>query len=180
LYRDWYNTGKTIGIKHKIRDCGNKGDLLMKLREIIGTVVIVIAVVLMLLSLGYGFLRDIVPIRTIQMLNSPYGKYRAVLKRIDSIDVNFYVIVNGKRVYMSPDFAPNSEVDFRERLVWDKTGRCLILEVTGRRLFGYNADAKKELPDAELMSIEYAPEPNEREYGFEGTWPDEKVNKENR
>jgi hypothetical protein len=163
-------------VKHKIHGCIKKGDLLMKLKQAVCTVVIVIAVILMLLSLGYGFLRDIFfPIRTVQVLNSPDGKHRAVLRRIDGIDVNFFIIVDRKQVYWSPDFAPNSRVDFKERLIWNKTGDIVILEVVGRRLFGYNAQTCKAVSDAELLSIEYSPEPNEWEYGFEGTWPDERV-----
>jgi len=150
----------------------------MKLREIIGTIVIVMAVVLMLLSLGYGFLRDLFPTRTVQILRTPNDAHKAVLKRLDGIDLVFFVIVDGQKVYSSPDFAPNHKVNFRERITWDKTGSILILEVTDRRLFGYNADTQKVLSNIELMSVEYATEPNEWEYGFEGIWPDERINRE--
>jgi len=126
------------------------------------------------------------PTRTVQILHSPDNTHKAVLKRLDGIDLNFWVIVDGQKVYSSPDFAPNRRLNFRERITWDKTGRILILEVAGRRLFGYSADARKALSDAELMSAkytpesnaEYAPEANEWEYGFEGEWPEDRIKKE--
>ncbi len=151
----------------------------MKMKQVIGTVVIMMVGILMLLSLGYGFLRDIFPIRTVQILYSPEYKHKAVLKRLDGIDLVFFVIVDGRKVYSSPDFAPNRRVDFRERLIWDKTGNIVILEVAGKRLFGYNTQTRKAMSDMELLSIEYAPEPNEWEYSFEGEWPDERVKREN-
>jgi hypothetical protein len=120
------------------------------------------------------------PTKTVQVLYSSEYKHKAVLKRLDGIDLIFFVIVDGRKVYSSPDFAPNRKVSFREKIIWDKTSDIVILEVMGRRLFGYNAQTCKAISDAELLAIEYAPEPNDWEYGFEGTWPDEKINKEKR
>ncbi len=126
------------------------------------------------------FLRFFVfPTRTVQILPSPDNIHQAVLERLDGIDLVFFVTVDGRKVYSSPDFAPNRRVVFRERIVWDKTGDTVILEVTGKRLFGYNAQTQRAISDAELMSIEYAPEPNECEYGFEGEWPEERVKRTN-
>jgi len=115
------------------------------------------------------------PVRTVQTLYSPEGKHKAVLKRMDSFDLNFTVKVDGKKVYLSPDFAPNKKVDFQERLVWDKTGTVVVLDVTGRRLFGFDVKNQKSLSDSELMLVEYAPEPNQWEYGFEGIWPENRI-----
>ena len=179
LHQVWYDTGKAVDVKHKNHVCSKKGDLLMKLKQVIGTVVIMMVGILMLLSLGYGFLRDIFPIRTVQILYSPECKHKAVLKRLDGIDLVFFVIVDSRKVYASPDFAPKRTVDFEERLVWDKSGTVVVLEVIGRRLFGYDTKRGKPLSDSELLSIEYAPEPNEWEYGFEGNWPDERFKREN-
>lgn len=117
------------------------------------------------------------PTRTVQTLYSPDGKHRAVLKRMDAIDLNFTVKVDGKKVYSSPDFAPNKRVDFQERLVWDKTGTVVVLDVTGRRLFGFDIKSQKSLSDSELMLVEYAPEPDQWEYGFEGIWPENSIKK---
>jgi len=115
------------------------------------------------------------PVRTVQTLYSPDGKHKAVLKRMDSIDLNFTVKVDGTKVYTSPDFAPNKKVDFQERLVWDKTGTVVVLDVTGRRLFGFDIKNQKSLSDTELMLVEYPPEPNQWEYGFEGVWPENRI-----
>jgi len=119
------------------------------------------------------------PTRTIQVLYSPDLDSKAILKRTDGIDLNFTVIVNGRKVYSSPDFAPDSSIDFRERIVWDRSGNVIILEVAGKRLFGYNVKMQKPLSDSELLSIEYAPEPEEWEYGFEGEWPEDLLQKKN-
>ena len=171
LHHVWYDSRKASGVKHKSHRCSEKGELLMKLKQVICTVVIVMAVVLTLLSLGYGFLRDIFPIRTVQILYSLECKHKTVLNRLDGIDLNFFVIVDGRKVYSSPDFAPNWKVDFKERLAWDKSGTVVVLEVIGRRLFGYDTKKGRPLSDSELLSVEYAPEPALWEYGFEGEWP---------
>ena len=119
------------------------------------------------------------PTRTVKVLISPDNTHKAVLKRLDGIDLIFFVIVDGRKVYSSPDFAPNHKMDFRECLVWDETGDMVILEVTGKRLFGYDAHTCRTLSDSEIMSVVYAREPNDWEYGFEGTWPEEQGKKEN-
>jgi len=119
------------------------------------------------------------PTRTVQILPSPNNTHEAVLKRLDGIDLVFFVIIDGQKVYSSPDFAPNRRVVFHERIIWDKTGDIVVLEVTGKRLFGYNTQTCKALSDTELLSVEYAPEPNEWEYGFEGEWPEKRVKRGN-
>ena len=147
-----------------------------RLRVTLNTIVLVLAIFIVLFASFYFLINRIFPvwrIGTVQILRSPEGAHIAELRRADGIDLNFYVKVNGKLVYRSPDFAPNSRVDFHERLVWDKSGKVVVLKVTGRRLFGYDAYNKRPLSDKELLEVEFAPEPNDWEYGFEGTWPKE-------
>ena len=60
------------------------------------------------------FLRIFVfPTRTVKVLISPDNTHKAVLKRLDGIDLIFFVIVDGRKVYSSPDFAPNQEIGNR-------------------------------------------------------------------
>lgn len=145
------------------------------------TKILIIVIAVFVLSyplLAVLFLKFFVfPTRTIQILRSPDYKHKVVLRRMDGIDLVFFVKVDGQKVYSSPDFAPNRKVDFRERLVWDKTGAVVVLEVMGRRLFGFDVKGQRPLSDLELLSVEYAPEPNQWEYGFEGTWPQDRLRK---
>jgi hypothetical protein len=106
---------------------------------------------------------------TVQTKANSTNSHKAVLSRLDGIDVNFKVTVDGERVYVSPDFAP-VDFDFREQIAWDKTGNIIILEVAGKRLFAYDAKQKRQLADNELLSIEYTPF---SEYHFEGKLPEE-------
>jgi hypothetical protein len=99
--------------------------------------------------------------------DSPDGRHNAVLRRADGIDVNFELSVDGRRVFWSPDFAPVS-FDFREKLVWDRSSRRVVLEVAGERIFGYDAEEKRPLTADEIISLEYVPF---QEFRYEGTLP---------
>jgi hypothetical protein len=89
------------------------------------------------------------------------------LKRGDGIDVNFQLVVDGEKVYWSPDFAPVS-IDFRENLAWDTSGTRVVISVADQRIFGYDARARRPLADAELLALQL---PRFRELGFEGQLP---------
>ncbi|MFT3742727.1 MAG: hypothetical protein QM785_00400 [Pyrinomonadaceae bacterium] len=106
-------------------------------------------------------------IQTVQIKSNLDGSHSAKLLRHNGIDINFRVQVDGKDVYYSPDFAP-VDLDFRERIAWDKTGRSVILEVAGNRLFGYSTQEKRALTDEELQLAEY---PAFSEFHFEGKLP---------
>jgi len=105
--------------------------------------------------------------RTVMTRPSPDGRHKAILKRVDGIDVNFQLVVDGEKVYWSPDFAP-AEVDFRENLAWDRSGTRVFLSVADHRIFGYDANARRPLEDAELLALEL---PEFEELGFEGKLP---------
>ena len=107
-------------------------------------------------------------VQTIQIKSNLDSSHSAKLLRHNGIDINFRVQVDGKDVYYSPDFAP-VDLDFREQIAWDKTGRSVILEVAGKRLFGYSAKEKRDLTDEELRFVEY---PAFSEFHFEGKLPD--------
>jgi hypothetical protein len=112
------------------------------------------------------------PYRTrLQTLMSPDGRYKAELIRLDAIDRNYIVRLNGGRVYSSPDFAPSRDVPFRETLAWDKTGQIVVLEIARHRIFGYDAANRKQLSDDELLAVELLPDPPLWKYYFESEWP---------
>lgn len=106
---------------------------------------------------------------TVQTKTNPTNSHKAVLSRLDGIDVNFKVTVDGERVFVSPDFAP-VDFDFREQVAWDRTGNIIVFEVAGKRLFAYDAEQKRQLSDNELLSVEYTPF---SEYWYEGKLPEE-------
>jgi hypothetical protein len=77
--------------------------------------------------------------RVVQILRSPNGKHEAQLTwRYAFLDLNFLIDLNGERIYTSPDFDPQYILPFRETLLWDESGRYLIFEVNGQRLWGYD------------------------------------------
>jgi hypothetical protein len=107
----------------------------------------------------------------LQECKSPDGRHVVDLVRADFIDRNYSVRVDGARVYWSPDFAPRHDLSFREALVWDVSGKVVVLEIAGRRIFGYDLDAKHRITDEQLLAIELAPDPPLSEYYFESEWP---------
>ena len=108
---------------------------------------------------------------TVMKRASPGGYFRARLLRSDGFDVLFTVKVNGKSVYSSPDFAPVN-ADFREQIVWDKSGKIIVLLVAGERIFGYHAVEKRPLTDRELLNVEFTPF---KELRYEGSLPKENI-----
>jgi hypothetical protein len=108
-------------------------------------------------------------VSTVMRKRSPDGQHTAKLVRVQSIDVNFKVYVNGRRVYFSPDFAP-VEVDFRERLIWATNSQEVVLEVADRRIFGYHVGERRPLTESELHKVQVPPFES---LGFEGGLPQE-------
>jgi hypothetical protein len=119
-------------------------------------------------------LRSSIYFRPVQHLVSSDRAHLAVLERSDAfLDLNFRIVLNGQKIYHSPDFRPNSSIPFRETLLWDTTGKRLLLEVTGRRLFGYHVSQQRALSAPELLQVKVAT-PTDMAIGFEGQWPDAK------
>jgi hypothetical protein len=85
-------------------------------------------------------------------------------------------LVDGKQVYFSPDFPASQTVPFRETLLWDESSRFVILEVCGRRLFGYDTQNQTKLTGQQLMAIPI-PEAWIPHLEHEGFWPEDE-NKE--
>jgi len=110
-------------------------------------------------------------VSTVMTKRSPDRQHTATLSRLQGIDVKFRVTVDGSRVYASPDFAP-IRADFREQIVWDTKSQAVVLEVAGRRIFGYHAVEKRPLTDSEVLKVQFTPFDELR---FEGTLPKEIV-----
>ncbi|HEX3599595.1 MAG TPA: hypothetical protein VHU84_05595 [Lacipirellulaceae bacterium] len=108
-------------------------------------------------------------VSTVMTKTSPDGLHTAKLVRVRGIDVNFNVTVDGLQVFNSPDFAP-VHADFREQIVWDADSKAVVLEVGGQRIFGYHANERRELSDAELLDVQFTPF---SEFRFEGVLPTE-------
>jgi hypothetical protein len=131
------------------------------------SIICILAFLLLLLPL-----REVLPFwRTLQQLPSPDGNHTVKLVRQDGIDRNYSIYVDGKRVYISPDFAPRDDISFQEALRWDAAGSIVVLEVAKQRLFGFDVRDDRPLSDDELLAVELAPEPELWEYYFEDEWP---------
>jgi hypothetical protein len=87
---------------------------------------------------------------------SPDGRHSASLYRIDGIDVNFWINLDYRRVYGSPDFGGYRK-DHRERIMWTEDSKWLVFEVADRRLFGYDVSTGKSLSPDELASARFIP-----------------------
>ena len=140
---------------------------------VVGSVVIAVAVCFTLMAvLNFGLTKRDVSV--VQELKSPDYKHTARLVRKMFIDLNFKVLVDGRQVYFSPDFPASETIPYRETLLWDESSRFVILEVLGRRLFGYDTQNQTKLTEQQLMAI---PIPEIRipylEHG--GFWPENKT-----
>ena len=106
-------------------------------------------------TLWQGF-KSRVYFRPVQRLASLDRTHLAILERVDNIDLNFRILLDGQKIYHSPDFKPNSSLPFRETLLWDITGKQLLFEITGRRLFGYDVQKQRVLSGAEVLQAKVA------------------------
>jgi hypothetical protein len=111
------------------------------------------------------------PFTRLQTLSSHDRAHQAQLWRLDHVDRNYSVYLDGRKIFGSEDFARNSSLPFRETLFWDRTDRFVILEVAGHRIFGYDAAAGRRLTDSELLAAKPPPEPSLWEYSSETEWP---------
>ena len=103
--------------------------------------------------------------RNIQTLESPAGDHRvSLLKKHNLADINFIVKVDGVRVYESPDLMPFPDRLYRETLVWDKTGKIVVLELMGKRVFAYDVVNKRRLGKGELAQYQLYPVPSDYVY----------------
>ena len=102
--------------------------------------------------------------RTIQTIWSSSGHRAILYKQHNLADINFKVGVDGETVYVSSDVMPFPDGMYRETLVWDKTGRVVVLELMGKRVFAYDAIEKRKLDKGELASYTLYPSTSEYVY----------------
>lgn len=106
--------------------------------------------------------------RTVQTIKTSDGAHEANLKRLYGyMDVNFEVELDNKKIYRSPDFAPNPENSFRERITWSRDETLLLLLVADEILFGYDIPAETAFPPERFDQISVPPQPLHA-LGYEG------------
>lgn len=112
--------------------------------------------------------------RTIQVIKTEDRNHTAELRRLYGyIDVNFKIILDGKKIYHSPDFAPAYDRPFREWITWDKTRKNIIFVVTDQILFAYNLNTGAPVPAEEFSSLEI-PHYTLSDIGYEGVSQEKK------
>ena len=104
--------------------------------------------------------------RKLQELPSPgSGRHVAALYKKNNLgDSNFIVKIDGNTVFVSSDYATFPDGQYRETLLWDKTGRVLVLELMGKRVFAIESDTGKKLKGSELLGIEFRPLPSDDDF----------------
>jgi hypothetical protein len=95
--------------------------------------------------------------RTVQTVWSDSGHRAVLYKQYSLMNINFKVEVEGQVVYISPDVLNFPDGMYRETLVWDETGRIVVLELMGKRVFAYDAVEKRKLGKGELSQYKLYP-----------------------
>lgn len=113
----------------------------------------------------YRIVTSLIGGRHLQTLYAKDLTHKASLyKKHNLADINFVVRVDGQRVYFSPDYVPYADYLYRETLLWDETGRVVILELMGKRVFVYDAEEKRELKKGEINNYQFYPIPSGGNY----------------
>ena len=99
--------------------------------------------------------------RTLQTVWSDSGHHAFLNKQYSLMNINFKVGVDGEIVYISPDVINFPDGMYRETLIWDETGRIVVLELMGKRVFAYDAVEKRKLGKGELSQYKLYPTTSE-------------------
>jgi hypothetical protein len=102
--------------------------------------------------------------RKVQTICSHAGSCAVLYKQHNLADINFKVGVNGQTVYTSPDVMPFPDGMYRETLVWDETGRVVVLELMNKRVFAYDTVEQRRLGKGELSQYKLYPTTSEYVY----------------
>lgn len=130
-------------------------------------ILVAVGSVLAIVLVGFGIIVWIFQFRNVQTYikkRSPDGKHTATVKRKQWIDVNVMMNVGGRRVYGSPDFR-RSGADLAEQVIWHTNSQIVVLEIAGRRIFGYHAVEKRPLNPSEIQSVRSFPS---NQFRFDG------------
>ncbi len=76
------------------------------------------------------------------MASFPYGHMARLYTSPGLGDQTFTLEVDGKNVWSSGDATPG---DLDEKLIWDKTGRIVTLQLAGKEVLSYNADSNTKI-----------------------------------
>jgi hypothetical protein len=76
------------------------------------------------------------------MASFPYGHMARLYTNPGLGNQNFTLEIDGKNVWNSVD-AVGGDLD--EKLIWDKTGRIISVELAGKKVFSYDAEFKKRI-----------------------------------
>ena len=113
----------------------------------------------------YGVVSGILWGETVQSLPSQDESHTAtLLKKYNLADINFIVKVDGKRVYVSSDLMSFPDHWYRETLLWDESGKVVVLELMGKRVFAYDVEAKRRLEKGDLSHYKLFPMPSDQNY----------------
>lgn len=114
---------------------------------------------------AYGLVSGFFWGKTVQSVSSRGSKHEAkLLKKYNLADINFLVKVDGRRVYQSSDLMPFPDHLYRETLLWDKSGRVVVLELMGKRVFAYDVESGRSLQKGELAAYTFFPTPADQNY----------------
>jgi hypothetical protein len=109
---------------------------------------------------GY-FYNDLVFGTPIQVLASPkLGHYAVLRSGFGIIDYHLKVAVDGTVRYDSGDIWGISPTQLRATLVWDKSGRVIVLEQMGDIKFAFDAVEQRTMSIEELEGYCLSPMPN--------------------
>lgn len=113
--------------------------------------------------------------RIIQTIQTTNKAHTAELRRLYGyIDVNFQIIVDGRKVYTSPDFAPVYDRPFREWIAWDENQKNLVFIVADQILFAYNLDTHAQISKDKFDSLAI-PRYTLRDLQYEGDYDGKKL-----
>jgi hypothetical protein len=113
----------------------------------------------------YGVVSGLVWGKTLQSLPSSDKAHTAtLLKKYNLADINFIVKVDGQRVFVSSDLMSFPDRWYRETLLWDESGKVVVLELMGKRVFAYDVQAKRRLEKGELSHYKLFPMPSDHNY----------------
>ncbi len=113
----------------------------------------------------YSFVSGIFGGRTVRVADAPNGLHTAKLrKKVNLADINFILTVDGQEVYRSNDLATLTNGSYREMLMWDETGRLVVVELMGKRVFAYDIIERRPLRKGELGQYNLFPSPAGKYY----------------
>lgn len=115
--------------------------------------------------------------RTIQILSTKDRSHTAELRQHYFIAVNFRIILDGKTIHRSPNFAADTDRPFREWITWDESGKHLVFIVADQILFAYDIETDTPLSPESFPSLKI-PRYSLADIGYEGDYPSRPADRE--